>query len=312
MAELPADVTVKSEEAPPAAPAELRRPRAPERASARDRGAGSAAAAAADEAAQQPVALTPEQAAAAYAAQPDVQAAYAAAAAAYAAQPPQHYPQQQEVNRQIGQWTREEEAYAEKVAELFKTGRVPNCPEGTTMRALLADLLNCAPMRVSKKFSGERAIGKCSYKRSSADLDEEEAELKPLEQAFHDSVRGMGHFKMSLAHCSNLITPVAAKEQKRALRVQQQQGQHSADLAWSHAAAPAQRTRRTSTPCGASRRPITSRACLLLPRKPCTRNIISSTRPIIIKRGRGLCRGGRSGRGGGGRRGGSCGSSCGN
>lgn len=53
----------------------------------------------------------------------------------------------------------EEEAYAEKVAELFKTGRVPNCPEGTTMRALLADLLNCAPMRVSKKFSGERAIG---------------------------------------------------------------------------------------------------------------------------------------------------------
>ena len=92
---------------------------------------------------------------------------------------------------------REEEAYAEKVAELFKTGRVPNCPEGTTMRALLAELLNCAPMRVSKKFSGERAIGKCSYKRSSADLDEEEAELKPLEQAFHDSVRGMGHLKMS-------------------------------------------------------------------------------------------------------------------
>ena len=41
----------------------------------------------------------------------------------------------------------------------------------------------------------------------------------------------------SLAHCSNLITPVAAKEQKRAQRVAQQQGQHSADLAWSHAAA---------------------------------------------------------------------------
>ena len=43
--------------------------------------------------------------------------------------------------------------------------------------------------------------------------------------------------RRSLAHTSNLITPVAAKEQKRALRVQQQQGQHSADLAWSHAAA---------------------------------------------------------------------------
>ena len=56
-----------------------------------------------EQTAQQPVAMTPEQAAAAYAAQPDVQAAYAAAAAAYAAQPPQHYPQPQEVNRRLGQ-----------------------------------------------------------------------------------------------------------------------------------------------------------------------------------------------------------------
>ena len=247
MAELPADVKVKTEEALPAAPASYDGPgplnEPPETvAQAAPPPPPADETQAADEqtpqvAQQTPVAMTPEQAAAAYAAQPDVQAAYAAAAAAYAAQPPQHYPQPQEVNRRLGQWTREEEAYAEKVAELFKTGRVPNCPEGTTMRALLADLLNCAPMRVSKKFSGERAIGKCSYKRSSADLDEEEAELKPLEQAFHDSVRGMGHLKMSLAHCSNLITPVAAKEQKRAQRVAQQQGQHSADLAWSHAAA---------------------------------------------------------------------------
>ena len=241
MAELPADVTVKSEEAPPAAPAGYDGPgplnEPPETVAQAAPPPPPADEQTPQVAQQTPVEMTPEQAAAAYAAQPDVQAAYAAAAAAYAAQPPQHYPQQQEVNRRLGQWTREEEAYAEKVAELFKTGRVPNCPEGTTMRALLAELLNCAPMRVSKKFSGERAIGKCSYKRSSADLDEEEAELKPLEQAFHDSVRGMGHLKMSLAHTSNLITPVAAKEQKRALRVQQQQGQHSADLAWSHAAA---------------------------------------------------------------------------
>ena len=59
----------------------------------------------------------------------------------------QHFPT--EVNRRLGQWTREEEAYAEKVAELFKTGRVPNCPEGTTMRALLADLLNCCLLYTS-------------------------------------------------------------------------------------------------------------------------------------------------------------------
>lgn len=131
---------------------------------------------------------------------------------------------------------REEEAYAEKVAELFKTGRVPNCPEGTTMRALLADLLNCAPMRVSKKFSGERAIGKCSYKRVKEDLSKEEADVRPLEQAFHDSVRGMGHLKMSLAHTSNLITPVAAKEQRRAARLSSQHSQQQRDLAWTQAA----------------------------------------------------------------------------
>ena len=222
MAELPADVKVKTEEALPAAPASYDGPgplnEPPETvAQAAPPPPPADETQAADEqtpqvAQQTPVAMTPEQAAAAYAAQPDVQAAYAAAAAAYAAQPPQHYPQPQEVNRRLGQWTREEEAYAEKVAELFKTGRVPNCPEGTTMRALLAELLNCAPMRVSKKFSGERAIGKCSYKRSSADLDEEEAELKPLEQAFHDSVRGMGHLKMSalrVPSCCGVFTSLA-------------------------------------------------------------------------------------------------------
>ena len=213
----PADVKVKTEEAPAGydGPGALNEPPPSVTEAAPPPPPPADETQAADEqtpqvAQQTPVAMTPEQAAAAYAAQPDVQAAYAAAAAAYAAQPPQHYPQPQEVNRRLGQWTREEEAYAEKVAELFKTGRVPNCPEGTTMRALLADLLNCAPMRVSKKFSGERAIGKCSYKRSSADLDEEEAELKPLEQAFHDSVRGMGHLKMSdlrVLRCRGAFTP---------------------------------------------------------------------------------------------------------
>ena len=203
---------------------------APATVTAEQAAAYAAAAPATEQVYAQQAALTPEQAA--YAATPDVQAAYAAAAAAYAQQP-QHYPQQ-EVNRRLGQWTREEEAYAEKVAELFKTGRVPNCPEGTTMRALLADLLNCAPMRVSKKFSGERAIGKCSYKRITCDLDQEETDLQPLELAFHDSVRGMGHLKMSLCHTTGLITPVRAKENKRAARLQSQQTQ---DQAWSQAAA---------------------------------------------------------------------------
>ena len=113
MAELPADVKVKTEEALPAAPASYDGPgplnEPPETvAQAAPPPPPADETQAADEqtpqvAQQTPVAMTPEQAAAAYAAQPDVQAAYAAAAAAYAAQPPQHYPQPQEVNRRLGQ-----------------------------------------------------------------------------------------------------------------------------------------------------------------------------------------------------------------
>jgi len=113
MAELPANVTVKTEEALPAAPASYDGPgplnEPPETvAQAAPPPPPADETQAADEqtpqvAQQTPVAMTPEQAAAAYAAQPDVQAAYAAAAAAYAAQPPQHYPQPQEVNRRLGQ-----------------------------------------------------------------------------------------------------------------------------------------------------------------------------------------------------------------
>ena len=111
MAELPADVTVKSEAAPPAAPASYDGPGPLNEPPETVAQAAPPPPPPADEqtpqvAQQTPVEMTPEQAAAAYAAQPDVQAAYAAAAAAYAAQPPQHYPQQQEVNRRLGQWTR--------------------------------------------------------------------------------------------------------------------------------------------------------------------------------------------------------------
>ena len=58
-----------------------------------------------------------------------------------------------------GGWTTEEEAYANHVTKLFLLGKVPNCPDGTTLRTLLASLLNCLPLRVSKKH-GKLPIGK--------------------------------------------------------------------------------------------------------------------------------------------------------
>ena len=63
------------------------------------------------------------------------------------------------MNLRSGGWTTEEEAYASHVTRLFLQGKVPNCPDGTTLRTLLASLLNCLPMRVSTKY-GKLPIGK--------------------------------------------------------------------------------------------------------------------------------------------------------
>jgi len=58
-----------------------------------------------------------------------------------------------------GKWTSEEEAYANRLIYEFKQGLLP-LTEGTTLRTFLSKLLNCDPMRISKKFVGANCIGK--------------------------------------------------------------------------------------------------------------------------------------------------------
>ena len=58
-----------------------------------------------------------------------------------------------------GKWTAEEEARANQLVADFETGTLQDCENGTTLRSYLARKLNCAPMRISKKFAG-RCIGK--------------------------------------------------------------------------------------------------------------------------------------------------------
>lgn len=117
-------------------------------------------------------------------------------------------------DQRAGQWTPQEIAYASKIGELFRVGRIPNCPEGITLRALLANLLNCAPMRISKKYSGDKALGKRTYRRAEfvAQAQQIQDELRLLEQAFHTSVRGTGVLKMSLLGTSNLATPLSGQD----------------------------------------------------------------------------------------------------
>ena len=61
--------------------------------------------------------------------------------------------------RRRGKWTVEEEAYVARVIQDFNSGFL-DAPAGTTLRTFLSDKLNCDPMRITKKFTGEACIGK--------------------------------------------------------------------------------------------------------------------------------------------------------
>lgn len=92
-----------------------------------------------------------------------------------------------------GKWTAEEEAYANRLIREFKAGLLP-LTDGTTLRTFLSKLLNCDPMRISKKFVGSNCIGKQVFRRRDADVnnltpDEIERtrfELSELEKMFLD------------------------------------------------------------------------------------------------------------------------------
>lgn len=58
-----------------------------------------------------------------------------------------------------GKWTVEEETYVARVIQDFNSGFL-NAPAGTTLRSYLSEKLQCDPMRITKKFTGEACIGK--------------------------------------------------------------------------------------------------------------------------------------------------------
>lgn len=56
---------------------------------------------------------------------------------------------------------KEEEDYALMLIRHFKSGHLKDEPaSGVTLRAYLADKLDCEPMRITKKFNGDASIGK--------------------------------------------------------------------------------------------------------------------------------------------------------
>jgi hypothetical protein len=64
----------------------------------------------------------------------------------------------------VGKWTAEEEVYSEYLIHLFLKGNITDCEENTTLRAYLAEKLNCKPMRITKKkYLTEFYDGKLTY-----------------------------------------------------------------------------------------------------------------------------------------------------
>ena len=128
-----------------------------------------------------------------------------------------------------GKWTPEEEAYAARLIQEFKAGLLP-LTDGTTLRTFLSKLLNCDPMRISKKFVGSNCIGKQVFRRRTADLNRltpeqiqrSRAELSDLERRFLERVQQTNRVKSS-GVVATAVAPVPAAAAAASFSQQHQQ-----------------------------------------------------------------------------------------
>lgn len=79
---------------------------------------------------------------------------------------------EQNIPVRSGKWNLEEEDYLRKLVELFCLGVLDEVPQKTSMRAWLSRMLNCCPMRISKKqMHGESFKGKAKFAKNAAAID---------------------------------------------------------------------------------------------------------------------------------------------
>ncbi|KAH8059193.1 hypothetical protein JL722_5747 [Aureococcus anophagefferens] len=86
--------------------------------------------------------------------------------------------------RRGGKWTEAEENYAAMIIAHFSNGKAPGLRGGESLRKLLADLLQCSPMRITKKFSRTRIVRKSSFKLLGELTAGEKAELDAARARF--------------------------------------------------------------------------------------------------------------------------------
>ncbi|KAG5189014.1 hypothetical protein JKP88DRAFT_267420 [Tribonema minus] len=88
------------------------------------------------------------------------------------------------------EWFNEEVKYFEYVFELFKDGLLQHVETNVTFRELMAAVLQCEVMRISKKFTGDARIGHLRFPKapqrllSPAEIEEKTHELNELEASY--------------------------------------------------------------------------------------------------------------------------------
>ena len=116
--------------------------------------------------------------------------------------------------RRKGKWTYEEEAYATRLIRDFKAGILP-LRDGSSLRAYLAEKLNCEPMRITKKFARTDCIGKVTFRPAS--LTVFPPELRAIAAREAEELRGRFLLReaqvsasfakrIPLAHCGPVCT----------------------------------------------------------------------------------------------------------
>ena len=124
-----------------------------------------------------------------------------------------------EVELRRGKWTDEEEAYANALMVEFQSGKIP-VQEGMTLRNFLAKLLQCDPMRISKKYVGANCIGKQVYRSrpdEAAAMSEEEkttnrTALLELETKFRERIQVQYKKRMKRRKAQDARTAAQVKE----------------------------------------------------------------------------------------------------
>ncbi|KAL3797876.1 hypothetical protein HJC23_006914 [Cyclotella cryptica] len=87
-----------------------------------------------------------------------------------------------------GKWTSEEEEYANAVVREFNSGYL-DAPAGTTLRIYLSEKLQCDPMRITKKFTGNDSIGKRVFHPTGRNGDGLSKEAKEAQAIIEDLYR---------------------------------------------------------------------------------------------------------------------------